>query len=135
MKGKSAAGEWISFPENTIEYILGNTKGITENAAVKKEDKDKGAISYSIENGSDLGLTIDSKSGVISIADYSKVMKAIEAGNGILNVTVKADKTEYSKRGWWNKANYPADSTSYTLKITMSEAPASAYKIYAADDL
>lgn len=135
VKGKSAAGEWISFPENTIEYILGNAKGITENAAVKKEDKDKGAISYSIENGSDLGLRIDSKSGVISIADYSKVMKAIEAGNGILNVTVKADKTEYSKRGWWNKANYPADSTSYTLKISMSDAPTSAYKIYAADDL
>lgn len=135
MKGKSAAGEWISFPENTIEYILGNTKGITENIAVKKEDKDKGAISYSIKNGSDLGLRIDSKSGVISIADYSKVMKSLEAGNGILNVTVKADKAEYSKRGWWSKANYPADSTSYTLKISMSEAPTLSYKIYAADDL
>lgn len=135
VKGKSAAGEWISFPENTIEYILGNAKGITENIAVKKEDKDKGAISYSIKNGSDLGLRIDSKSGVISIADYSKVMESLEAGNGILNVTVKADKAEYSKRGWWSKANYPADSTSYTLKISMSEAPTSAYKIYAADDL
>lgn len=135
VKGKSAAGEWISFPENTIEYILGNTKGITENIAVKKEDKDKGAISYSIKNGSDLGLRIDSKSGVISIADYSKVMKSLESGNGILNVTVKADKAEYSKRGWWSKANYPADSTSYTLKISMSEAPTLSYKIYAADDL
>lgn len=92
VKGKSVAGEWISFPENTIEYILGNTNGITENAAVKKEAKDKGAISYSIENGSELGLSIDSKSGVISIADYSKVMESIEAGNGILNVTIKADK-------------------------------------------
>lgn len=102
---------------------------------MKKEAKDKGAISYSIENGSELGLSIDSKSGVISIADYSKVMEAIEAGNGILNVTIKADKAEYSKRGWWSKANYPADSTSYTLKISMSDAPTSAYKIYAADDL
>lgn len=135
VKGKSVAGEWISFPENTIEYILGNTNGITENAAVKKEAKDKGAISYSIENGSELGLSIDSKSGVISIADYSKVMESIEAGNGILNVTIKADKAEYSKRGWWSKAYYPADSTSYTLKISMSDAPTSAYKIYAADDL
>ena len=102
---------------------------------MKKEAKDKGAISYSIENGSELGLSIDSKSGVISIADYSKVMESIEAGNGILNVTIKADKAEYSKRGWWSKAYYPADSTSYTLKISMSDAPTSAYKIYAADDL
>lgn len=52
---------------------------------------------HSIKNGSDLGLRIDSKSGVISIADYSKVMESLEAGNGILNVTVKADKAEYSK--------------------------------------
>lgn len=44
---------------------------------MKKEAKDKGAISYSIENGSELGLSIDSKSGVISIADYSKVMESI----------------------------------------------------------
>ncbi len=72
---------------------------------------------------------------MISIADYSKVMEAIEAGNGILNVTIKDDKAKYSKRGWWSKANYPADSTSYTLKISMSDAPTSAYKIYAADDL
>lgn len=135
VKGKSTAGAWISFPENTVEYILGNSSGITANVAVKKAAKDKGAITYSIDNGTELGISINSNSGMVSVDDYNKLVEAIENNKGILNVTVKADKAEYSKRGWWSKANYPADSISYTLKISMTDAPASAYKIYAADDL
>lgn len=131
----TATGKLISFPKNTIEYILGNTEGISENVAEKKDIKDKGRITYSIENDTGLGLGIASESGKISITDYSKVMELIEAGNGVLNVTVKADKAEYSKKGWLSKASYSADSASYTLKISMSYAPESAYKIYAADDL
>lgn len=133
VSGKSANGDWISVPNGTITYTLGNVEGIPSNVATRKESKDKGQITYSIDNATTLGLSVNS-SGVITITDYGKLVSAIEESNGLLNVTVKVDKAEYTKSGWFSKSKYPADSISYTLKIGLANAPASSYKIYAEND-
>lgn len=129
--GKSVNGAWISAPNATIEYTLGNNAGIPTNSVTKKESKDKGAITYSIENSSDLGLSINS-SGTVTVSDYSKLVNAIEENNGLLSATVKIDKAAYKKNFW--SQGYPSDSITYTLKISMASAPASAYKIYSETD-
>ncbi|MGN0317026.1 MAG: Ig-like domain-containing protein [Lachnospira sp.] len=133
VSGKSSQGAWISVPNSVIEYTLGNNAGIPANIATRKESKDKGAITYSIENSADLGLSINN-SGSISVTDYSKLVTAIEGSNGLLNVTVTIDKAEYTKIGWGGTSKYPSDRISYTLKISMASAPASAYKIYSEID-
>ncbi len=133
VSGKSANGAWISVPNATIEYTLGNTAGIPANVAVRKESKDKGTITYSIENASALGLNINN-SGSLTVTDYKKLVRAIEDNNGLLNVTVQINKAEYSKSGWSRNSKYPSDNISYILKISMANAPASSYKIYSVND-
>ena len=133
VSGKTTSkGNWVSVPNEIIEYTLGNMAGIPTNTAVRTEPKDKGAITYGIENASSTGLSIDA-SGHISITDYEKLAGEIEEGNGVLSVTVNVNKAEY-KKGWWGNSKYPADSVSYILKISMADAPESPYKIYSADD-
>lgn len=129
---KSSEGEYVSFPTDSIEYVLGNSSGITANAAIKTFSKDKGAISYSIEDNTDLGLSV-SNSGVVTVSDYSKVINAIENANNNLMVTITASKAEV--RGWRNNVKWPADSVSYTLRISLRTAPDSAYTVYDVADL
>lgn len=129
---KSSKGEYVSFPTDSIEYVLGNNSGITANAAIKTFSKDKGAISYSIEGNIDLGLSV-SNSGVVTVSDYSKVINAIENANNNLMVTITASKAEV--RGWRNNVKWPADSVSYTLRISLRTAPDSAYTVYDVADL
>ena len=89
VKGK-AWGEWISFPENTIEYILGKHQwNNRECSCWRKKLRIRAQFLIGSENGSyRLGLSIDSKSGVISFTDYSKVeWESIEASsNGIFRM-------------------------------------------------
>lgn len=129
---KSSEGEYVSFPTDSIEYVLENSSGITANAAIKTFSKDKGAISYSIEDNTDLGLSV-SNSGVVTVSDYSKVINAIENANNNLMVTITASKAEV--RGWRNNVKWPADSVSYTLRISLRTAPDSAYTVYDVADL
>lgn len=134
ISGKTeASGNWISVPNKVVEYTLGDFGGVPLNTAVRAEQKDKGAITYSIENASSMGLNID-ETGAVSISDYEKIVNAIEMNNGLLNATINIDKAEY-KKGWWGNSKYPADSVSYTLKVSMADAPDSPYKIYSADDI
>lgn len=133
VSGKSSQGAWLSVPNSVIEYTLGNNAGIPANIANRKESKDNGAITYSIENSADLGLSINN-SGSIFVTDYSKLVTAIEGSNGLLDVTVTIDKAEYTKTGWRGTSKYPSDRISYILKISMASAPASAYKIYSEID-
>jgi hypothetical protein len=131
VSGKSFQGAWISVPNATVEYVLGNMNGIPTNTATKKESKDTGAITYSIENNATLGLNVNS-SGVVSVTDYEKIISAIEDSEaGILNVTVNVSKAEVRK---WGRAKYPSDEISYTLKIKLADVPASAYKVFSVDD-
>lgn len=133
ISGKAEAGMWISVPNETVEYTLGNKAGIPENIAVHTEIKDAGTITYHIEKDSEAGLSIDAHTGIVSINDYKKLVDAIEASNGLLSVTVKQEKAEYKKEQWGN-CGYPADVSSYTLKITMADIPEAPYKVYSADD-
>lgn len=134
VSGRSGVGEWISVPTDIVEYALGNNSGIASNQVVYNNYRDKGVITYSIENSSSLGLKID-KDGKISIADYEKLINKIEENGGILKAKVKIDKEAYSKKSWFNKCKYPADSIYYTLKITMANAPTESCKIYSVDAL
>lgn len=132
VSGKSSQGAWISVPNATVEYVLGNTNGIPANKATKKESKDIGVITYSIENSTTIGLNINS-SGVVSVTDYEKLISAIEdSEDGILNVAVNVSKAEVRK---WGRVKYPSDKISYTLKIKLADVPATAYKVFAVDDI
>jgi hypothetical protein len=132
VSGKAAPGDWISFPNETVEYVLGNSEGIPANAATKTaNEKDTGDITYSIENSAELGLDVN-QVGAVTIIDYGKIISAIEAADGILEVIVNVNKEAVADKA--NNPLYPADEASYTLTITMAEAPSEAYQIFAEDD-
>ena len=131
VSGKSASGDWISVPNATINYTLGNSEGILANSATKKESKDSGAITYSIENASSIGLNINASSGAITVIDYQKLISTIEENAGIADITVKVSKAEVKRMG---RVKYPADEVTYTLKIKLATAPADAYKVYSVND-
>lgn len=131
VSGKSTSGAWISVPNATIDYTLGNLEGIPENSATKKESKDSGAITYDIENAFSFGLNIDATSGAITVNDYQKLISTIEENAGIADITVKVFKAEVKSEG---SVKYPADEISYTLKIKLATVPTDAYKIYSVDD-
>ena len=139
----NSQSEYVRFPAETITYTLGNSEGIPANVAGHVEDDDTSALTYSITDGNDLGLTING-SGTVSIADYEKLMDALDDNDGSLDVTVAVDKEAYKKYYWgywWNINNennywikYPEDSASYTLRISYADVPESAYSIYSAED-
>lgn len=131
VSGKSASGDWISVPNATINYTLGNTEGILANSATKKATKDSGAITYSIENASSIGLSINASSGAVTVSDYQKLVAAIEEGGGTANVTVKAFKAEVKMNG---RVKYPSDEITYILIIKLATVPTDAYKVYSIND-
>lgn len=132
VSGKSASGAWISVPNATINYTLGNVDGIPANSATKKEPKDSGAITYSIENASSIGLSINASSGAITVSDYQKLIATIEENAGTADITVKVSKAEVKRMG---RVKYPSDEISYTLKIKLATAPTDAYKVYSVNDI
>ena len=131
VSGKSASGDWISVPNATINYTLGNTEGILANSATKKATKDSGAITYSIENESSIGLSINASSGAVTVSDYQKLVAAIEEGGGTANVTVKVFKAEVKMNG---RVKYPSDEITYILIIKLATVPTDAYKVYSIND-
>lgn len=129
---KNSEGQYVSFGTDTINYIVGNVAGISNNVATKTNRYDRGIITYSIENADSLGLSIGTKNGSITVSDYGKLISAIEVNNGLLNVNVKATKTAviYGK-----KTYYPEDSATYTLKIKLADIPSTPYTVFDAKDL
>lgn len=132
VSGKSENRAWIHVPDTTVNYTLGNYEGIPANVATNKEPKDKGMITYSIENASTVGLNINATSGAVTVSDYKKLVAAIEEGNGTAKVIIKITKSEVQEMG---KIKYPADENSYTLIVKLAEVPTSSYRIYSVNDM
>ena len=118
-------GEYVKFAYDTVaEYIVGQNSGVVvENKASKTVEKDKGNISYKVVDGESLGLAIDNN-GKVTVDDYTKLIAALNAGNGSLNYTVQANKKEV--KNWLGKIKYPADYASYVGKIKFLDTPTDA---------
>lgn len=127
----SVNGEWIKFENEFVPtYTVGAYSGITANKAKAVNKHDKGAITYSIANGSEYGLSIDNN-GQITVVDYTKLIAAVSENNGKLSVTVRADKAavEYRKNG--NK--FDADYAEYTFDIVLADVPEAPYTLSVLD--
>lgn len=133
VSGMQESGKWISVAETEIDYVLGDKAGIPSNAVKNIYKKDKGTLKYSVENGDALGLSVGNN-GSVSVSDYGKLASAIEKSNGTLKAKIVINKAAYTREGWFKTTKFPADSASYTLNISLADAPADSYKLYSADD-
>jgi hypothetical protein len=125
--GSLSEGAWIKVDNKIVNYVVGDTKGIAKNAAYKKNKYDKGTISYSIKNSKSYGLTINSKSGDISVEDFTKLISQVEKAGGVLDITVNISESK-------DENGFPGDKISYILEITLADVPDSAYEIYSDDN-
>ncbi len=119
----SAEGQYISFESSEVDYILGTSVTVSENAAVKQDDRIPGDITYSMESVA--GLSIDTDTGKITADDYDQLADAVRSSGGTLKVTVNAVKAETS--------GYGEDRAAYILQISFEETPKSPYTLSAAD--
>ena len=96
--------------------------------AIKKNEDDNGELTYSIDK-TNIGLTIDSKTGEIVINNRNKLAKAMgHSGNAVVTVTVEKAPGTVTEWQWWppeyiTKEVYPSSTASYTLLITYAAAP------------
>lgn len=118
----------ISFEKDTVDYVLDESGVASTETAIKKNEDDNGELTYSIDK-TNIGLSIDSKTGKVVISDRNKLAKAMgHSGNAVVTVTV--EKTAGTVTEWqcWppeyiTKEVYPSASASYTLLITYAAAP------------
>lgn len=122
-------GDWVKFDKESVEdYIFGTNDGtVSENAAKSVVAKDKGKITYSIENGAEYGLAVN-KNGKVTITDYARLDEALRESSGTLRVKVKADKAEV-KNFWGTKTKYPADFATYVLTVKYLPTPQDPYVV------
>lgn len=133
VSGKSGCGDWISVADDVIEYTIGSNEGIKRNICVNKGVNDDGVISFSITTGAAMGLSIDDN-GNVSVDDYGKLAGVVEECNGELNVQINVHKDEYSRTEWEGTCKYPADETTYVLKVMFATIPEAPYTLYSLDE-
>lgn len=124
----------ISFVKDTVNYVLDESGNVSAETAIKAND-DNGKLTYSIDN-TNVGLSIDSQTGKVTISDRNKLAKAM-GHSGSVTVTVTVEKATGTvtapkwvlQDGWlWlyksvTEEVYPSASASYTLLITYATAP------------
>ncbi len=113
----SAEGQYISFESSEVDYILGTSVTVSENAAVKQDDRIRGDITYSMESVA--GLSIDTDTGKITVDDYDQLADAVRSSGGTLKAEVTAVKT--------GTLRYGKDKADYILQISFEEIPESPY--------
>ncbi len=119
----SAQGQYISFANEQVDYILGSSDIISENAATKDNNKIRGNISYAMENVA--GVSIDSNSGKVTVTNYDELATAIHAKDGTLEFLVTATKEKSGR--------YGEDTISYMITMSFEETPANPYTLSVAD--
>lgn len=118
----------VSFEKDTVDYVLDESGIASTETAIKKNEDDNGELTYSIDK-TNIGLSIDSKTGKVVISDRNKLAKAMgHSGNAVVTVTVEKAAGTVTEWQWWppeyiTKEVYPSSSASYTLLITYAAAP------------
>lgn len=121
----------ISFDVSSLDYTIGSNNIVSNKQAAKAKRDDNGTVTYSaVIKGnnkavSTAGLSIDTRTGKVTVSDITKLSEALEASNN-LTITVTANKAEGIKR---RKVVYEAASTSYDIKISYESTPANAIKL------
>jgi hypothetical protein len=79
----------VSFEKDTVDYVLDESGIASTETAIKKNEDDNGELTYSIDK-TNIGLSIDSKTGKVVISDRNKLAKAMgHSGNAVVTVTVE----------------------------------------------
>lgn len=118
----------VSFEKDTVDYVLDESGIASTETAIKKNEDDNGELTYSIDK-TNIGLSIDSKTGKVVISDRNKLAKAMgHSGNAVVTVTVEKAAGTVTEWQLWppeyiTKEVYPSSSASYTLLITYAAAP------------
>lgn len=124
----------ISFDKNTVDYVLDESGIVSKETAKKENTDDNGSLAYSIDN-TNVGLSIVSETGEVTISNRNKLAKAMgHSGNITVTVTVEKAAGTVTAYKWvkdgsdWARKPvteevYPSVSTSYTLFVTYATAP------------
>lgn len=122
----------ISFPAASTSYIIGQNSGVAAHeTAMKTNSDDNGAVTYSIDR-TDIGLAIDSSTGVLTVSDYEKLGKALTVNGGSVKVAVTANKKAGTKPlffPFFTYEAYPAATVSYAVTVSFLPTPTDAYEI------
>lgn len=120
----SSQGQYISFANNKIDYVIGTSNNVANQTAVKANNRIKGSISYRLDRTP--GVSINTNTGVVTVTDYNVLAEAIRAtADGSLKLTVEATKAKFGR--------YGVDTASYIISITFEDTPANSYKLPTVD--
>lgn len=124
----------ISFEKDTVDYVLDEIGIVSKETATKANVDDDGALTYSIDN-INVGLSIDSETGEVTISNRNKLAKTMgHSGNITVTVTVNKTAGTVTEKEWYfnnifdwgqreiTKEVYPSASALYTLLITYAAA-------------
>lgn len=117
--------QWKDGSETNVEYTLnGETTQVSNQQAVKKDNREKGEITYSLSSNVNGVLSIGNN-GRVEVADYTKLAQAIRRENGTLKVTVTARKEKFERKGIFGlfESYSNSDEISYTIVLKFAETP------------
>lgn len=120
----SSQGQYISFANNQVDYVVGTSNTIADQVAIKADNRIKGNISYGLDRAP--GVSINANTGVVTVTDYNALAEAVRATtDGSLELTVTATKAQSGR--------YGVDTASYIISITFETTPANPYTLPATD--
>lgn len=112
-------GNYIYFTSGQVDYVLGVSDIVSTQTALKRSNRIRGTIRYSIDPN--YGLTIG-RNGTVTVSDYDKLADSIRSTtDGILKLTVTATKER--ARG------YDEDTAKYVIAIKFEETPSEPYTL------
>lgn len=109
----SAQGNYISFPQQQVNYTLGTSDQISTQQAVKNDNRIRGDITYSMKAVA--GVEINEQNGTLLVTDYNALATAIREADGALNITVTATKEK--------KGVYGQDMAEYMVTVSFENTP------------